>query len=117
MPWIDKASCTGCGICIDECPVDAISMNVDEAEINMAECIRCGVCHDVCPQESVRHDGEKVPDMVNANVDMTKRYMSLCGELLGDIREKDKCLQRMKKSFKREIMVAEKTLQELERLG
>jgi len=26
MPWIDKNKCTGCGICIRECPVDAISM-------------------------------------------------------------------------------------------
>ena len=62
MPWIDEESCTGCGICVDECPVDAISMKINEVTIDMAECIRCGVCHDVCPEESVRHDSEKIPD-------------------------------------------------------
>jgi ferredoxin len=107
---------TICGICIDECPVDAISMKVNEAEIDMAECIRCGVCHDVCPQGSVRHDSEKVPDMIEANVEITKRYMTLCAQYLGDAKEKDKCLARMIKHFKREKMVAEKTVEELEKL-
>ena len=26
MPWVDKNECTGCGICVEECPVDTISM-------------------------------------------------------------------------------------------
>jgi NAD-dependent dihydropyrimidine dehydrogenase PreA subunit len=30
MPWVDKDKCTGCGICIEECPVGAISMENDE---------------------------------------------------------------------------------------
>ena len=116
MPWIDEESCTGCGICVDECPVDAISMKIKEAEINMAECIRCGICHDVCPQESVRHDSEKIPDMIKTNVEMTKKYMELCTQYLGDVKEMDKCLQRMKKHFKKEKVIAEKTLEELENI-
>lgn len=116
MPWIDEESCTGCGICVDECPVDAISMKIEEAEINMAECIRCGVCHDVCPQESVRHDSEKVPDMIKANVEMTKKYMELCAKYLGDDKEKGKCLKRMRKHFNSQKMIAERTLEELVKL-
>ncbi len=116
MPWIDKETCTGCGICVDECPVDAISMKIEEAEINMAECIRCGICHDVCPQESVRHDSEKIPDMIKTNVEMTKKYMELCTQYLGDVKEKRKCLERMKKHFNKEKIVAERTLEELEKL-
>ena len=46
MPWIDEKSCTGCGICVDECPVDTISMEDEKAKIDMENCIRCGVCHD-----------------------------------------------------------------------
>jgi len=116
MPWIDEESCTGCGICVDDCPVDAISMKIEEAEINMTECIRCGICHDVCPQESVRHDSEKIPDMIKTNVEMTKKYMELCAQYLGDVKEKRKCLERMKKHFNKEKIVAERTLEELEKL-
>ena len=35
MPWIDEISCNGCGICVDECPVDTIYMEGEKAEINM----------------------------------------------------------------------------------
>ena len=117
MPWIEKESCTGCGVCVDECPVDAISMKMEEAEIRMAECIRCGVCHDVCPQDSIRHDSEKVPEKIKDNVEMTRKYMDLCAYHLGDDQEKEKCLKRMRKYFTHQKMIAERTLEALEKMG
>jgi len=117
MPWIDKASCMGCGICIDECPVDAISMNDNTAEINMTECIRCGVCHEICPQDSIRHDSEKKADMIRTNVEITKRYMALCSQLLERSEEAEKCRRRMIKHFTNEKIIIEKTIEELEKLA
>ena len=117
MPWIEKENCTGCGICVDECPIDAISMKIEEAEINIAECIRCGICHDVCSQKAVRHDSEKIPDVIKANVEMTKQYMELCAKHLGDEKEKVKCLNRMRKYFNGQKVIAEKTLEALEMLA
>ena len=65
MPWIKQDMCTGCSVCVNECPVGAIELTGDGfAEIDEAECIRCGRCHDVCPQEAVRHDGERIPQEV-----------------------------------------------------
>ena len=91
-------------------------MENEKAEINMDECIHCGVCHDVCPQEAVRHDSERTPEDIKANVEMAKRYMEECEKYLGDAKEKKKCLERMKKHFNREKLVAEKTLVEIEKL-
>jgi len=116
MPWIDQESCNGCGICVDECPVDTISLRDGTAVIDMENCIRCGVCHDVCPQESVRHDSEKIPEEIEANVRMTQRFMDSCAEHLGREQEKERCLKRMKKHFNRQRIVAEKTLSELSKL-
>lgn len=41
--------CIGCGACVGGCPVEAITLNGDKAEINPEECISCGACAAVCP--------------------------------------------------------------------
>ena len=116
MPWVDEVRCTGCGICARKCPVDTITMRDEKAVINMNECIRCGICHDVWPEQAVRHDSEKVPEEIEANVEMTKKFMELCAKYLGDAKEKWKCLERMKKYFNKEKIVVERTMEELEKL-
>jgi len=116
MPWVDEEKCTGCGICVEECPIDAISMKNDKAMINMKECIRCGICHGVCPQEAVRHDSETMPQVIQSNVAQTKEFMALCARHLGREEEKRKCLERMKRHFHREKIIAEKTLEALDKL-
>jgi len=116
MPWVDEGSCTGCGVCIDNCPVGAIVPEDEKAKIDMRECIRCGVCHEVCAQDAVRHDSEKLPERIKANVEMTNKFMHACAYYLGDSKEKMTCLGRMIKHFNREKTIAEKTIQELEKL-
>ena len=49
---VEKDTCTGCGACVDVCPVDAIEMVDDTAEISDA-CIDCGQCVDECPVEAI----------------------------------------------------------------
>jgi ferredoxin len=116
MPWVDVEKCTGCKICVNKCPVEAIIIKDKKAEINMEECIHCGICHSVCPQEAVRHDSEKIPEVIKANVEMTKKFMELCAKYLGDVKEKRKCLERMMKHYNKEKIIAEKTIEGLKDL-
>ncbi len=116
MPWVDGNICIGCGICVEECPVDAIIMEDDVVEIHMDKCIHCGICHDGCEQGAVRHDSEKIGDRVEANVEETKYFMEACEKYLGNAEERQKCLNRMIKHFNSEKIIAEKTLQEIELL-
>jgi NAD-dependent dihydropyrimidine dehydrogenase PreA subunit len=47
--------CTGCGTCIEKCPVKAIAMSSEEiAEINADLCCGCGMCNLHCPDEVIR---------------------------------------------------------------
>ncbi len=49
---IDKETCVGCGACVPTCPVDALEMVDDKADVN-DECIECGTCLDACPVEAI----------------------------------------------------------------
>lgn len=113
MPWVKQEDCVGCRVCVEECPVNAIYMEDDKAEIDMSECIRCGVCHGVCPQDAVRHDSEKIPVEVEENIEWTKDLMESHYE---SDEEKEGFIKRIKKHFNKEKQVAEKTLERLESL-
>lgn len=114
MPWVEEADCTGCGICVSECPVDTITMEGEKAEVDMGKCIHCALCHEVCPTNAVKHDSEKIPDKVQLNVERTKGFMNDCAKYLGGQEEKQKCLQRMIRHFNIEKIIAEKTIKELQ---
>jgi ferredoxin len=110
MPWVKKEDCLGCSICVEACPVEAISIEDEKAEIHMDLCIRCGICHDVCPQNAVRHDSEKIPQEVEANIEWTRdlmKHYKTREEIAGFI-------ERIKKHFNKEKLVIEKTLERLE---
>lgn len=51
--WLNTDYCTGCGACVDKCPVKAISLMEDmgclKPNINHDKCISCSVCKIVCP--------------------------------------------------------------------
>jgi ferredoxin len=51
---IDQDLCTGCGVCVERCPTDAITLN-DEgvAERDEASCVGCGICARFCPEQAV----------------------------------------------------------------
>lgn len=41
--------CTGCGACVDVCPVEAVKMEGDLPVVDQEWCIGCGVCVSGCP--------------------------------------------------------------------
>jgi NAD-dependent dihydropyrimidine dehydrogenase PreA subunit len=51
---IHEDRCTGCGICVERCPVDAIVL--DDRGIAVREekyCIGCGICARLCPADAI----------------------------------------------------------------
>ena len=82
--YIDQNICTGCGHCIDICPVEcanefdlgmkprkAIYLSFPQAvpgeyTIDMDHCIRCGICQEACPTSAVRYDDK--PEYVDIKV-------------------------------------------------
>ena len=45
--------CIKCGVCADECPVEAISEGEKTYIIDKDKCIECGTCASACPNEAI----------------------------------------------------------------
>lgn len=45
--------CDGCGVCVEVCPVNAITMTAGKAKIDPFLCISCGACIPICPREAI----------------------------------------------------------------
>ncbi|MCJ7507364.1 MAG: DUF362 domain-containing protein [candidate division Zixibacteria bacterium] len=53
MEW-DKKLCTFCGICVNNCPMDAITIKAKVFEVDDKKCVRCGRCVKVCPERALK---------------------------------------------------------------
>jgi len=63
--YIDPDKCKACGICLKECPVEAVEGGKKQIHvIDQERCIKCGTCFDVCPDKFravVRISGKPMP--------------------------------------------------------
>jgi len=52
-PTVDPDICTGCGICVGACPMEAIEIDNGIAKISIENCSNCRACVDECPVEAI----------------------------------------------------------------
>ena len=52
---IDLEKCTGCGVCLRQCPVQAVSGEKKAPHaIDLDRCTKCGSCFESCKFEAIR---------------------------------------------------------------
>ena len=51
-------NCVGCGVCVEECPSEAIQMKDGIAVVDQVKCMKCGKCINVCPAQAIRPNSE-----------------------------------------------------------
>lgn len=53
--FVDE-NCVGCGLCVESCPVEAISLTEEKAVIDKEICVECKSCLDVCPYDAIQQE-------------------------------------------------------------
>ena len=51
-PYKINDTCVGCGLCVNACPVDAISEGTPYV-IDAEKCVGCVVCAEACPTQAI----------------------------------------------------------------
>ncbi|MEM3551341.1 MAG: 4Fe-4S dicluster domain-containing protein [Candidatus Bathyarchaeia archaeon] len=57
-------SCTGCGVCVNSCPMDVIAIDEKSKKAIVKypeDCMLCGNCVIDCPQKIIALTKEKIP--------------------------------------------------------
>jgi len=50
----DEMICQACGICVNKCPVDALTLKDDKIIVDQEKCISCGECESICPVNAIK---------------------------------------------------------------
>lgn len=50
---VNKDLCKGCGLCVERCPFEAVSLIEEKASVDSDKCYGCGICAVTCPTEAI----------------------------------------------------------------
>ena len=81
---INAATCSGCGLCVKRCPMEAIQLEASDSATNKKgkiavlapdACIGCGVCAYKCPAKSIALERqEEITEPPADRKEFGKRY-------------------------------------------
>lgn len=53
-PTVNPEKCTGCGACIDTCPMNLFKISKGKATVIKGECLGCKACESVCLAKAIK---------------------------------------------------------------
>ena len=86
---VDAETCADCGVCVDRCQMDALSLEDGAISLDLDRCIGCGLCVSTCPTDAltlVRKPEFEQPQMPRNIIELYIRLAQARGKLgLADV--------------------------------
>ena len=70
-----RGMCRNCGVCVDNCPEGALSLEEGKIYFNEIKCVQCDTCIHVCPHDSSPRTEELTPEEVFERVRKQMPYI------------------------------------------
>jgi len=83
---LNRAPCTGCGLCVRDCPKEAITASGEarlEIVFRSARCDACGLCVEACPEKCLKLVSAPAPAGPVVLFDDDIVRCERCGEAIG----------------------------------
>jgi ferredoxin len=77
MLTTNPSTCTGCGICIDRCQMEALRLELEKAVVNADRCIGCGLCVSTCPTNSLALTRKQEAEQAKVPIDFNHTLIKL----------------------------------------
>ena len=74
---LNQEECTLCGVCVDRCEFDAISIIDDKLYFNPCRCRRCDGCETLCPNEAMEIRMDTINLMPVSEKKVQERYWQI----------------------------------------
>jgi electron transport complex protein RnfB len=81
---LDSETCTGCGVCIRRCQMDALTLQAGRASLDLDRCIGCGLCVSTCQAGAlslVKKEGKSVAKASHNDIALAIRLGQARGRL------------------------------------
>ena len=72
---IDKQRCIGCGVCVQVCPADTLSVVEGKSTVTGERTLHCGHCQAVCPTEAIKVEALDPDTLELATIRAPQRWM------------------------------------------
>jgi len=70
-------TCQACGVCVDRCQIQALSLDGGRVVVDMNRCIGCGLCVSTCPSKSLILTRKPSAEQPEVPETMIKTYIKL----------------------------------------
>jgi len=84
----DVDSCSGCGTCVQRCPMHAVTLDGEDKAVTDASCVGCGQCVSACPKngrilvKKAKEEVAELPDTIFDGYKVMQVFRKTQGDLV-----------------------------------